>query len=111
MEVTPEVVGTGLVVLVLAAYFIARRRVPKEKSFRCARCSAAAPHTARTIAAWRAGKTKLFCSTCHTSWLNSQPVQGARARANRERVGCLGVVACFALLPALMLLAVWLSRA
>ena len=102
----PELVAVVIVAAALLLFFGSRRRRPKEKSFRCARCSTTALHSARTINAWREGKTKFFCGSCHAAWLRSQPMQRGFARAGRERSGCLGVLACLVLLP-LASIAMW----
>ena len=108
MEVKPELVAVVVVIAALLLFLNGKRRRPKEKTFRCARCSATTPHTARTINAWREGKTKFFCGSCHAAWLKTQPNQHAARRTARggERSGCLGVVACLALLP-LAMIAMW----
>jgi hypothetical protein len=95
------VVAVAAVVL-----FFSKRRVPKEKSFRCARCSSTAQHSARTINAWREGKTKFFCGSCHAAWLKSQPTRPGRSTSRGERSGCLGVLACLVAFP-VALLAIW----
>lgn len=46
---------------------------PKEKNFTCARCERLAPHTPRTIEAWRQKKTEFFCDDCHARWLLANP--------------------------------------
>lgn len=107
MDMSLEII---VAVLALAAVvlFFSKRRVPKERSFRCARCSATAQHYARTINAWREGKTKFFCRSCHAAWLKSQPAQrGPGGSGSRgERSGCLGALACLVAFP-VALLAVW----
>lgn len=46
-------------ILVVGRFFAGGRR-PPQQSFRCGRCSTSTMHTARTIEAWRRGKTKFF---------------------------------------------------
>ena len=77
------------------------RRLPPQKTFRCARCSTIEAHSARTIDAWRAGKTKLFCGSCHARWLQSQPRASRAGRSSGG--GCLGVLLVALVVPALVL--------
>lgn len=57
----PQIAG-GLVVafmlLVIIKSLFFRPKLPQNKSFLCARCKASAPHTERTIEAWRKGIKK-----------------------------------------------------
>ena len=102
---TPEVVFGLVMVLALSLGVLSRllpKRRPKESQFRCARCNSSAPHTERTIAAWRQGKAKFFCQSCHKTWLESQQrgsLAGAAAQRHSQS-GCLGVVVVFVVLPA-----------
>jgi hypothetical protein len=84
-------------ILVVGRQFVGGSR-PKQQSYRCSRCSATSMHTARTIEAWRRGKTKFFCDACHGEWLRAQP-QGARPE-QRGRSGCLGAVVALIVVPA-----------
>jgi hypothetical protein len=93
-------------ILVVGRFFIGGRR-PKQQSFRCSRCNTNAMHSARTIEAWRRGKTKFFCNSCHGEWLRSQP-QGARPERD-GRSGCLGAVVVIIGVPATVVMA-YLSR-
>ena len=105
---TPAVVFAVVVVAAVVMRLLRNRRVPKQKSFKCARCSATAQHSERTINAWREGKTKFFCGACHAAWLNSQPAQRGLGRSSNRgvRSGCLGVLACLLVVP-VGLLAIW----
>lgn len=97
MEMKPEYIVLFAVVLVIAYFVFGRRRVPKDRSFRCARCSSMAQHTPRTINAWREGKSKFFCNACHGEWVRSHPQR--RSLGGGSRSGCLGVMACLVLIP------------
>ncbi len=90
----------GVVVLSLVGKLMPKRQ-PKESHFKCARCGAVSRHTERTIEAWRNNKTKFFCQSCHTKWLQSRPPQEREhfSSAGGSRSGCLGVVVLFALVP------------
>ena len=101
MELKAELIAIIGVVLVVVYFFIRRRNIPKQKTFRCARCSSIAQHTERTLNASREGKTSFFCNACHAQWVRSHPTRRAPARAGRsgERSGCLGVLACLMLIP------------
>lgn len=107
MEMSLEII-LAVVALAAVVLFFRKRRVPKERSFRCARCSAMAQHSARTIKAWREGKAKFFCDSCHAAWLRSQPAERGPGRfgSRGERSGCLGALACLVAFP-VALLAVW----
>jgi hypothetical protein len=86
-------------VLVGARWLRGGRRLPAKKTFRCARCSTVEVHSNRTIEAWRAGKTKLFCGSCHAKWLQSQPAGGRVSRASGS--GCLGMLVLCSVIPVL----------
>lgn len=102
---TEVILGIG-VVLVIVVGFIGKlipKRMPPSKSFKCGRCGVQALHTNRTAEAWRNGKTKFFCQSCHHKWLQSHSPQehesyGVRGSSGRGS-GCLGVVVLFALVP------------
>jgi hypothetical protein len=102
---------SSLVIFIPLAAVLVRligRRPPPQKTFRCARCSTVEAHSARTIEAWRAGKTKLFCGSCHAKWLQSQP---RVSRASRpSSAGCLGVLLVALVVPALVLGAFYYAR-
>jgi len=94
------VLAVGVVVGVVGWRWLLRKnRRPSQKAFRCARCSKTEPYSARTIEAWRSGKAKLFCRSCHAKWLEMQPVRhGSNASSHS---GCLAVFLFVALTPAL----------
>ena len=97
-----EAIVIGLLVIaaiVGAKLVFGRGRLPPHKTFRCARCSVVEAHSTRTIEAWRAGKTKLFCGSCHARWLQSQP-RGPRT-GRPLGSGCLGVLLFALVVPAL----------
>ena len=85
----PVLVGVAIAILVGFRLLRFLHR-PTERSFRCAKCSTPAVHSRRTINAWRIGKRKFFCNTCHVQWLESRPTQGPTSRA--ESKGCLGII-------------------
>ena len=104
MDTNALIVAAIVVVgILVVARFLAGRGRPKEKSFRCTRCSASAMHTPRTIGAWRRGKTRYFCDSCHGQWLRAQP-RGVRA-SDGGRSGCLGSVMILIAVPAAAALA------
>lgn len=80
-------------------WLFGRNRRPPQKAFRCARCSRIEAYSARTIEAWRAGKTKLFCRSCHARWLETQPA--SRRASVSPRSGCLGILLLATLIPML----------
>ncbi|WP_132975027.1 hypothetical protein [Thiobaca trueperi] len=110
------IAGIAFAVLIVLSLLMRRRR-PKERTFKCSRCSTIAEHTPRTIDAWRSGKTKFFCNACHARWLRSHPAPAAHNRAelapahNRagrsERSGCLGMFAFLVALPFLLIATWW----
>lgn len=75
---------------------------PKAKTFTCTRCERLAPHTPRTIEAWRQKKTEFFCDDCHARWLQAHP-EHALSKMRASHSGCLGVVILFAALPIVLL--------
>ena len=99
----PEVL-IGAVVAVVVVIGVVAMLMPKRKPpslvFKCGRCGTAARHNDRTSEAWRNGKTKFFCQTCHAKWLQSRPPQERESHsASGSGSGCLGVVVLFSLLP------------
>lgn len=107
MDIQAAIIIAIVVVAAFLPRFLKGRRTPKEQSFRCARCAAMAPHSARTINAWRDGKTKFFCSTCHTKWLQTQTNRrGGGSAVGGRGSGCLGIVACVLFFP-VALLVLW----
>jgi hypothetical protein len=89
MDTNAQIVAAIVVLgLLIVTRLLSGRRRPKEKSFRCSRCATTATHTARTIEAWRSGKTKFFCNSCHSEWLRGQPQSRKMARGGGS--GCLG---------------------
>lgn len=93
-------VVVGVVVLSLIGKLVPKRQ-PKEKHFKCSRCGVVSQHTERTIEAWRNNKTKFFCPSCHSKWLQSRPPQERErfSSTGSSGSGCLGVVVLFALVP------------
>jgi hypothetical protein len=91
------IVGFGIALVLVARWLRGGGRKPAQKSFRCARCSSVEAYSNRTIEAWRAGKTKLFCTSCHAKWLQSQP-SGTRADRSRHS-GCLGMIILCVVMP------------
>jgi DNA-directed RNA polymerase subunit RPC12/RpoP len=103
---SPEVIfGIGVAVVVVVGLIskLIPKRMPPSRSFKCGRCGVQALHTNRTAEAWRNGKTRFFCQSCHHKWLQSRPPQereSYRARgSSRHGSGCLGVVVLCALVP------------
>lgn len=105
MEIKPEYIAVIVAVLAIGYFLLGRRNVPDQKTFRCARCSKTFPHTSRTIDAWRDGKSKFFCNSCHSEWVRSRPQsQVGRSAGGGSRSGCLGVLACLILIPVVCIL-------
>ena len=101
--VAPEIL-TGVVVAIAVVTGVVAILMPKRKPpsavFKCGRCGAAARHNDRTSEAWRNGKSKFFCQTCHARWLQSRPPQERESySASGRGSGCLGAIVLFSLLP------------
>lgn len=108
-----EALTAGAVVGAIAIAMLAlagSKRRPKERTFRCGRCAAVTPHSARTIEAWSAGKTKFFCSSCHGLWLKSQPTPARpHTPVNTGRgSGCLGMLLLLVVIP-LVAAGIWMA--
>lgn len=92
----------AFVVLVIIGKLMPKR-MPKEKTFRCSRCKTIAMHNDRTVEAWRGGKTRFFCHSCHQKWLQSQsPKVSESTRSygpSGQDAGCLGIVLVLVFLP------------
>jgi hypothetical protein len=106
VDINAVVVAAIIVVgTVAVARFFAGGKRPPQQSFRCGRCHTSSMHTARTIEAWRNGKTKFFCNSCHGEWIRNQPREAVPAHSGRSgRSGCLSALLLFTLFPAV---AVW----
>jgi hypothetical protein len=91
-------IAVAVVAVIVGATWFRGRRLPPQKTFRCARCAAVEAFSHRTIEAWRAGKAKLFCASCHAKWLQSQPSGGRIGRPS----GCMGALVIGVALPALI---------
>ena len=95
------------VVIALAVFAIIgklmSKRMPKEKTFKCSRCKTVAMHNDRTVEAWRGGKTRFFCHSCHQKWLQSQPPKARESTSSYgssgKGAGCLGIVLVLVFLP------------
>lgn len=97
------VVIAAVVILGVVAKLIPKRQ-PPSPVFKCSGCGTASRHNNRTAEAWRNGKTRFFCQSCHAQWLQSGPPQeresSVRRSASSGNSGCLGVViVLFTLLP------------
>ena len=109
IELSLAIAAAVIVGLFLVAKFFLKAR-PKEKYFKCARCGARAPHSDRTIEAWRNRKTKFFCQTCHRKWLERQPPQVRQQSASVGRAsssGCLGAALLLLVTPGVLIYALW----
>lgn len=99
----PELwVGAAIAVVVVVGLVakVLPERKPPSAVFRCGRCGIAARHDERTERAWRGGKHKFFCRSCHAKWLQSRPPRERESHAGSAGgSGCLGALAWFALLP------------
>lgn len=109
---TLETLGIALVAVVAVILVAGRfwpQRKPPSMVFKCGRCGTAARHNARTEEAWRNGKTRFFCASCHQQWLKTQPARARETsgRHEREASGCLGVLVPVAFVPLAMLMAWW----
>jgi len=81
------------------------------KIFRCAKCSATALHTARTLKAARTGKSRFYCPDCHRDWARSNSAANRSTHGsirNAGRTGCLGAIAALVVVRLVVLL-VWLG--
>ncbi|WP_161812851.1 hypothetical protein [Steroidobacter agaridevorans] len=108
MEMKPEYIAAIVAALAIGYFLLGRRKAPEQKSFRCARCSKTCQHTPRTINAWRNGKSKFFCDSCHSGWVRFHPnTQVGRIRGPGSRSGCLGVLACIVFIPVALIVG-WL---
>ena len=104
----PQITGglvVALVLLVIIKSLFFRPKLPQNKSFQCARCKVSAPHTERTIEAWRKGIKKLYCSACHKQWLQSQPRNQNYSTPHHKTSGggCLSVIVFTVFLPSVVI--------
>ena len=87
------------VLVMFISKIINRFNRPKEKAFRCGRCGKTDNHNSRTINAWRNGKKKYFCSTCHQKWLKTKNIHPSQNQPSYKTsgsggsgVGCLPII-------------------
>src|SRR5687767_8117234 len=97
------VIGIIVAITIVALGVFGSGRRPKQQSFRCSRCSTSSLHSARTIGAWRRGKTKFFCNSCHGEGLRTHPHDASPARGRRS--GCLSAVVLAVVLPSVAVVA------
>jgi len=71
----------GTVAVLFLKAILTRQRRPKNPFFSCGRCRKTTRHDNRTIGAWRAGKDRFFCASCHRTWLANHP---APSTPNRD---------------------------
>ncbi|MBU3825606.1 MAG: cold shock domain-containing protein [Candidatus Oceanisphaera merdipullorum] len=94
----------GVPALVAALLLLCPKR-PKEKQFTCRGCHAVAEYDARTLAAWKAGFTQLYCQQCHSKWLRLKPKSARQPEYNSSisrttsNSGCLGIKVVLAFIP------------
>lgn len=74
-----------------------RSKTPKQSEFSCAKCHTVERFGNRTLAAWNRGMTRLFCQSCHSSWLREQPKNTAAGAGGKS--GCLGALLMLLALP------------
>lgn len=104
-----------LIPVAVSLLLLGRSKKPAQDSFSCVKCKNVEKFGPRTLAAWRRGMTRLFCSNCHANWLEDQSRGGASYAANHSdrpryypkknvsytsgRSGCLGMLLVLALPP------------
>lgn len=99
MDINEIFIAAIIVVGIIGvARSLAGGKRPPMQSFRCWRCRNNSMHTARTIEAWRNGKTKFFCNSCHGEWIRNQPRDSVPARSSQS--GCSGALLLFIAIPA-----------
>ena len=98
---TPIAVVIAVGAIGILGRFLVGGRRPRQQSFRCGRCQNYAMHSNRTIEAWRRGKTRFFCNSCHGEWVKSQPQDSKPAAVGRS--GCFGAVVLVVAVPAILI--------
>lgn len=89
----------------MAVLLLLRPKRPKEKQFTCRGCHAVAEYDARSLSAWKAGFTQLYCPQCHSKWLRLKPKSATQPEYNSsisktsDDSGCLGLLLLLAFMP------------
>ena len=89
----------------VALLLLKRQKRPKEKHFNCRGCRAVAEYDVRTLTAWNAGFTQLYCKSCHSQWLRNRPKSATQPECNSSisktsnGSGCLGLLLVLVFMP------------
>lgn len=90
---------------VVAFLLFNKQKQPKEKYFNCAGCHTVAEYDPRTLSAWNAGFTQLYCRTCYIKWLKNksksatQPEYNSAVSKSGSSSGCLGMLLVLVFVP------------
>lgn len=86
-------------------FLMMRPKRPKDSHFTCTGCRVKAHYEPRTLAAWQAGFTQLYCQQCHSQWLRNRPKKAVQPGSNssisrtRDHGGCVGGLLILVLIP------------
>lgn len=89
----------------VAFLLLNRKKRPKEQHFTCRGCRQTAEYDVRTVAAWRAGFTQIYCKQCHSQWLRNKPKSATQPEYNSSisktsgGAGCLGALLVLIAVP------------
>lgn len=96
-----------LVPALLLLVLMTRPKRPKQSHFICTGCKEKAEYEPRTLAAWQAGFTQLYCPQCHSQWLRNRPKSAIQPGSNSSisrtsgQGGCIGGLFVLVLIPLL----------
>lgn len=91
----------GAIFLLVIFFISSRKKQPANKLFSCSKCRAVSSHDERTVLAWNRGLNRLYCKSCHQTWLREQPKeqQESRSSYSSSNSGCLGLFLVIASVP------------
>jgi cold shock CspA family protein len=83
----------GVTFLIVMFFISSRKKQPANKLFSCSKCRAVSSHDERTVLAWNRGLNRLYCKSCHQTWLREQPKQPQENRSSysSSNSGCFGL--------------------
>jgi cold shock CspA family protein len=91
----------GAIFLVISFFISSRKKQPANKLFSCSKCRSVSSHDERTVLAWNRSFNRLYCKSCHQTWLREQPKEQQESRSSyaSSKSGCLGLFLVIASAP------------
>lgn len=99
---SPKIALVPSAIFLVVMFFISnRKKQPANKLFSCSKCRVNSVHDERTVLAWNRGMNRLYCKSCHQTWLREQPKEQRENRGSyaSSKSGCLGLFLIIASVP------------